>query len=609
MSKKARTADGADREATSERGPGGGQVSIGIVAALRERLSRTSYQQWLLVLFTCAFAVRAMYLFEIRQTEFFRILVGDGAAYDQQAVGIQSDWVGKGTFYQAPLYPYVLAAIYSVYGHDTEAVRWLQIALGSAACVLLALAGRRFVSPRAGLVAGLLLAVYAPAIFFDGLVQKASLDLFLMCFLLFALSKIDENEQSRSPALGAGLALGALALTRENALVLAPLVVLWMGYRFYKDGFDRRLARPIALFVLGIGLILTPVVARNYWVGREFVLTTAQFGANFYIGNNAQADGKYDPLRWGHGSYPLERQDAFEMAEQDAGRPLTPTEVSSYWSGRAWTWIRSHPIDWLKLMGRKWLLIWNANEIADSDEPKVYEDASAVLTVAEILVVFGTICPLAVAGMVATWPDRRRLAILYAILLGIAGTASLFVVFARYRFPMVPVLLLFAAAGTVQVVGLARQRKKRELLSYGALIAVAAAALRVNLGNEENPRATAYYNLAVSLEHSGKEDRAEANYESAINAKPDFVQAHVNLGGLLARRGNFEAAIAEERTALSLRENDAIAHTNLANALFELGHFDEAELHYRSAVRIEPDLAEAKSGLSALSEARKQLAR
>src|SRR5260370_1345489 len=181
------------------------------------------------------------------------------------------------------------------------------------------------------------------------------------------------------------------------------------------------------------------------------------------------------------------------------------------------------------------------------------------------------------------------------------GAASLFVVFACYRLPMVPVLLLFAAAGVVQVVGLARQRKTRELLSYGALIAVAGVASRINLGNEENPRATAYYNLAVSLEHSGKGERAEADYQSAINAKPDFVQAHVNLGALMARRGDFEAAIVEERTAIDLKENDAIAHTNLANALFELGHLDEAELHYRRAVRRQPDLADAKSGLSALT--------
>src|SRR5260370_21361871 len=138
-------------------------------------------------------------------------------------------------------------------------------------------------------------------------------------------------------------------------------------------------------------------------------------------------------------------------------------------------------------------------------------------------------CPLAVAGMVATWPERRRLVIVYVVLVGLAGTASLFVVFARYRFPMVPVLLLFAAAGVVQVVGLARQRKTRELLSYGALIAVAGVASRINLGNEENPRATAYYNLAVSLEHSGKGERAEADYQRAIKAKPECVEAHVNL--------------------------------------------------------------------------------
>jgi len=52
----------------------------------------------------------------------------------------------------------------------------LQALVGSLACVLVLLAGRRVFDRRTGLIAGLLLAGYAPAIFFDLLVQKTVLD-------------------------------------------------------------------------------------------------------------------------------------------------------------------------------------------------------------------------------------------------------------------------------------------------------------------------------------------------------------------------------------------------------------------------------------------------
>jgi tetratricopeptide (TPR) repeat protein len=554
----------------------------------------------LAALFVFAFAIRLGYLLEIKDTDFFTVLVGDSAVYDAWAQQIQRDWVGREVFYQAPLYPYFLAAIYSVFGHATFIARLIQIALGSAACVLLAGAGRAWLSRGAGFLAGVLLAAYAPALFFEGLIQKASLDLFFMAGLLFCLGRCETDARRRWPLFG-GMVLGCLTLTRENALVLLPILALWIGWRFR--------GRRAALFVLGAALVLAPVAIRNYVVGGEAFVTTSQFGANLYLGNNAQADGKYAPLRWGHGSFPEERADAIEIAEQSAGHALTPGQVSRYWSGRAWDWIRAHPLDWVKLMGRKWLLLWNEREIPDSDEPLVYKDASLILTGSGVLCSFGIICPLAAAGMVALWSERRRLGALYLIVASIAASAALFVVFARYRFPMVPVLLLFAAAGVLRIAALVKARSVKVVVAYLALVTVAAVVVRVPFDDDEKPRAMAHYNLAVSLEAQGELARAAASYRGALESDPSFVQAHVNLGSILARGGQLDEALGHERAALELRPDDPLAHTVLANALLELGRLDEAEPHYRAALRVQPDLAQARDGLAALQELRDKATR
>jgi len=344
-------------------------------------------------------------------------------------------------------------------------------------------------------------------------------------------------------------------------------------------------------------------------VGHDLVLTTSQFGANFYVGNNEAADGLYEPLVWGHGSYPEEHRDAIELAEQAAGRALSPREVSSYWAGLAWQWIHAHPLDWLRLMGKKWVLVWNAREIADSDEPLVYRDASWVMKGLGSLFVFGVVCPLAAAGAVAQRRQWQRLLVPALIAAGIACSTALFFVFARYRFPMVPVLLLLAGAALDDLALRLRNRELRPLALYAVVIIATSAIVWLPLppGTDDTPRATAYYNLAVSLEAQDAIEPAITSYRVAIADQPGFAQAHANLGALLARLGQFDAAISEERSALAVHSDDPIAHTDLANALFETGHLDEAEVHYRAALDAEPNLASARQGLYAVGMARRDV--
>ena len=155
-----------------------------------------------LAIFTIALAVRLIHVWQIRKAPFFSVLMGDARAYDEWAQRIAGgDWMGHEVFYQAPLYPYFLGVLYAVAGRSLLMVRICQAIIGSIACVWLGLAGRRFFSGRVGLIAGLLLALYAPAIFFDSLLQKSVLDVFFVCLTIWIASGFVAGEARATRAL------------------------------------------------------------------------------------------------------------------------------------------------------------------------------------------------------------------------------------------------------------------------------------------------------------------------------------------------------------------------------------------------------------------------
>ena len=72
------------------------------------------------------------------------ILVIDSAVYDLWAERIAGgDWLGTGVFYQDPLYPYFLAALYRTFGRDVLLVRLVQAGLGVGTCALVAVIASR----------------------------------------------------------------------------------------------------------------------------------------------------------------------------------------------------------------------------------------------------------------------------------------------------------------------------------------------------------------------------------------------------------------------------------------------------------------------------------
>jgi tetratricopeptide (TPR) repeat protein len=536
-------------------------------------------------IFAVALVVRLIHVWQIRKAPFFSVLMGDSRAYDEWAQRIaRGDWMGNKVFYQAPLYPYFLGILYAVDGRDLLMVRICQAILGSIACVCLGLAGGRFFSWRVGLIAGWLLALYAPAIFFDSLLQKSVLDVFFICLIIWILSGLVVGEgRQRGPWLWLGLGMGALSLTRENALVLVAVILIWIFVRDRVAGRERVVTA--GAFVLGLTLVLLPVVVRNSMVpGGGLFVTTSQFGPNFYIGNNAVADGTYMSLRFGRGAPEYERQDAMELAERAAGRHLTPAEVSNYWTDRALDFITSHPAAWLKLLGRKVALFVNATETIDTEGQDSYAEWSTPVRLAAHVGHFGILVPLAAFGVFATWPQRKRLWILYAMMIAYAASVVLFYVFARYRFPLVPFLVLFASAGLASFSGFVRATSIRQ--SALTLASVLAIAIVVNwpILSRDLMQAVSENNLGVALEEDGRLDEAIRHYRRAVALQGDYAPAYNNMGTALRAEGNLDESVATYERALALQPDFADAHYNLANALLDLGKPDEAIDHFRHAL-------------------------
>src|SRR5262249_43760296 len=159
-------------------------------------------------------------------------------------------------------------------------------------------------------------------------------------------------------------------------------------------------------------------------------------GPNFYIGNNPSATGLYQPLRADRGDPKFEQLDAAALAEDAAGRALTPGEVSDYWRDRARAFITAEPGRWLQLLVRKTVLLVNRVEVGDAEDQSTYADWSPALALLGPLLNFGLLIPLAGAGVVLSWPRRRALAVLLALLSTYALTVIATYVMARYRHPL-----------------------------------------------------------------------------------------------------------------------------------------------------------------------------
>ena len=83
-------------------------------------------------------------------------------------------------------------------------------------------------------------------------------------------------------------------------------------------------------------------------------------------------------------------------------------------------------------------------------------------------------------------------------------------------------------------------------------------------------------NLGTGLMVRGELAEAEANFRTALEKDPGYVEAYWKLGGVLCRQKKFEEGIAALRKAVEIAPNYSAAWQTLAETLVNLGRHDEA---------------------------------
>jgi tetratricopeptide (TPR) repeat protein len=403
--------------------------------------------------------------------------------------------IGQAPFVQSPLYAYLLGLFLAIFGAAIGPILAAQSIVGCGTVLLTYVAGRRLFDHRRGLLAALLVAVYGPFIFYEGMVMKTFLSPFLTILLVVLLERAgraaaaggDPATAATPPAdpaaparIGrafalAGLVYGLTTIDRDNFIVLAPALAL---VAFAIGGGRRRHGlRAAAAFTIGTLLVIAPVTLRNWAVSGEFVLLTTGGGEVFFIGNNPDANGMYVPPPFVRPDPKFEHADFIARASEIAGRQLTPMESSWFWFREGVKFIVEEPAGWARLLALKLLHFWNHHELPDNLNYEILQRFSPLLDLLNVPLpspswptirvpsgdgrwlavrlhlwaTFGTLAPLGLAGLVLTWRDRRRLLSLYVLLFGYMATVMLFFNFSRFRVPVVPILALFGATALLAI--------------------------------------------------------------------------------------------------------------------------------------------------------------
>jgi 4-amino-4-deoxy-L-arabinose transferase-like glycosyltransferase len=264
-----------------------------------------------------------------------------------------------------PVYSYLLAGIFKLFGIETKASVIAALALNSVfsalTCVPAFLIAKRGFGDRVAKWAGWgwVFSPYGVYYGADWAWSTCLVTLELAWLFLFAW-RLEKSSRARD-WLAFGALSGFAALTEPVVLSVLPLLGLWTIFCIYRQ--KRPWRAPLLAAALGGIAVLSPWIVRNYELFHRFIPVRSGFGLELYIGNNGYTQ------HWINRSlHP--NHNPVELAEYERVGEI-PYMDHKLQQGK--DYIRSHPAWFLWMTGRRvvymWTGYWSLDRAYLKDEP------------------------------------------------------------------------------------------------------------------------------------------------------------------------------------------------------------------------------------------------
>ena|GEM_PF-1106602 len=348
------------------------------------------------------------------------------------------------------IYPYFLAALLYVFNANLLGIFIVHSVIDTLTCWLVYCIARRFAGGSvAGLLAALGYAVYPPLVLTTATAMTETFNTFVMVALSYVL--IVAMRRGLWYYVPAGLMMGFAALSRP-AMAAFPLVfalLLYMRRRSIEAWMPKA-----ALFVVCSVVAISPWTVRNYIMFHRFIPITTHFGMSFW-GGTGPADG----VCLGGPGYPVDtkqrnlydnplvpdvsektyrRVTSFEeslrsMNEVDRDMALRREAVSE---------IKQHPGRYAFLVVKKFFRLWF----------NMWHDHPASAMSYGIAALNALLLILAALGLRLRTVDGELKS--FALAAWIYHTALYSIIYAtvRYSYPMMPLVIILAAAYVAAIV-------------------------------------------------------------------------------------------------------------------------------------------------------------
>jgi 4-amino-4-deoxy-L-arabinose transferase-like glycosyltransferase len=540
---------------------------------------------WLGVgIFILALVVRLIYLSEVSKSPTFLAPIVDAGTYDNLARS-QAQETSPDFFWHSFFYPFFLSRVYFFSGNSIVFAKLLQIILGSLLCVLVYHLGRKLFNRWTGTLAGVIAALYGPLIFFESeLLATGWASIWSVVLLLLFLKACEKKDPRVYFALG--ICGGLSIITRATFILFFLAASIWLILTLRKTPSR---AKMIATAIVGFLLIIGPVSILSFHVTGHFTPLPESGSINLYIGNNPEAsktimarpgadweDLKLLPLRYG---------------------AKNQKEPERFFMRQFRNYVTTQPLHYIKGLGKKTIQFFSSREIPRSYDIYTYRKYSPLLSIMTWKAhgfgfPFGILLPLAILGLIRCW-SRVPMPIILLLILHPSAVILVFVA-ARYRAPVIPVMIVLAAAGICNAIETMKNRRWGQMAVITALVALVA--VLSSIAGPFEPETVDYDAemhccLGFDLVRSGRIDDAIYHLSEALKLNPLHSTAHNNLATALCFQEKFEEAIQHFEKTLEINPESNSARINLAYILWQQGRIEEAVVHFKKDLEIYPESA------------------